>query len=64
MAIKIISLTKEYKDVVAVKDLTLDIEKGELFALLGINGAGKTTLLKMLATLLEPLHLYILLLSL
>ena len=54
MSIKIKNLRKEYKDVVAVNDINLDIKEGELFSLLGINGAGKTTLIKMLATLLEP----------
>ena len=53
-AIKIAGLTKEYKDVVAVDDLTLSIGKGELFSLLGINGAGKTTTIKMLACLTRP----------
>ncbi|MGN1296002.1 MAG: ABC transporter ATP-binding protein, partial [Bacilli bacterium] len=41
-AIRIINLRKEYKDVVAVNDLNLEIEEGELFSLLGVNGAGKT----------------------
>ena len=54
MSIKIKNLRKEYKDVVAVNGVNLDIKEGELFSLLGINGAGKTTLIKMLATLLEP----------
>lgn len=49
--IKIQGLTKRYKDVVAVDDLTLTIEKGELFSLLGVNGAGKTTTIKMLSCL-------------
>ena len=53
-AIKISSLRKEYKDVVAVDNLSLDIEEGELFALLGVNGAGKTTTVKMLSTLCRP----------
>lgn len=53
-AIKIIDLRKEYKDVVAVDSLSLAIEEGELFALLGVNGAGKTTTIKMLSTLVEP----------
>ena len=53
-AISIRSLTKEYKDVIAVNNLSLDIRKGELFALLGINGAGKTTLIKMLCCLTQP----------
>ena len=54
MAIKIVNLRKEYKDVVAVNDLNLEIKDGELFSLLGVNGAGKTTLIKMLATLIKP----------
>ena len=53
-AIEIRDLTKKYKDVVAVDSLTLDVEEGELFSLLGINGAGKTTTIKMLCTLTEP----------
>ena len=53
-AIEITSLRKEYKDLVAVKDLSLNIEEGELFSLLGVNGAGKTTTIKMLTTLTRP----------
>ncbi len=53
-AIKTVGLTKKYKDVVAVDNLNLAIEKGELFSLLGTNGAGKTTTIKMLCTLLKP----------
>ncbi len=53
-AIKINDLRKEYKDVVAVEGLNLEIEEGELFSLLGVNGAGKTTTIKMLATLTKP----------
>ncbi len=52
--IEIKDLRKEYKDVVAVEELNLDIEEGELFALLGVNGAGKTTTIKMLSTLTKP----------
>ena len=50
-AIKIDNLTKKYKDTVAVDGLSLIIEKGELFSLLGVNGAGKTTTIKMLSCL-------------
>jgi ABC-2 type transport system ATP-binding protein len=53
-AIKIIDLTKKYKDTVAVDDLNLTISKGELFSLLGVNGAGKTTTIKMLTGLTNP----------
>lgn len=50
-AIKTINLTKKYKDITAVDNLNLEIEAGELFALLGVNGAGKTTTIKMLSCL-------------
>lgn len=52
--IEINDLTKRYKDVTAVDGLTLSIERGELFGLLGVNGAGKTTTIKMLSTLTSP----------
>lgn len=53
-AIIIKGLTKEYGSVVAVNNLNLIIEQGELFALLGVNGAGKTTTIKMLSCLMKP----------
>ena len=53
-AIRIEGLRKEYKDVVAVDNLTLSVGSGELFSLLGINGAGKTTTIKMLCGLTKP----------
>jgi ABC-2 type transport system ATP-binding protein len=53
-AIEIINLTKRYKDLTAVNSLTLKIEEGEMFSLLGVNGAGKTTTVKMLSCLTEP----------
>ena len=53
-AIQIDSLTKQYKDVTAVNNLSLDIAEGELFSLLGVNGAGKTTTIKMLSCLSAP----------
>lgn len=49
--IKIEGLTKSYKDVTAVDKLSLNVESGELFALLGVNGAGKTTTIKTLCCL-------------
>ena len=53
-AIRIEGLTKKYKDVVAVDNLSLSVRKGELFSLLGVNGAGKTTVIKMLSCLTQP----------
>ena len=51
VAIEIRNLTKRFKDLTAVDELSLDILEGECFGLLGPNGAGKTTLVKMLTTI-------------
>ena len=53
-AIRTVGLTKKYKDLVAVKQLDLQVEQGELLSLLGVNGAGKTTTIKMLSGLTQP----------
>lgn len=53
-AIEAINLTKKFKSNIAVDNLNLEVEKGELFGLLGMNGAGKTTTVKMLTCLLKP----------
>jgi ABC-2 type transport system ATP-binding protein len=47
-------LKKEFGDKVAVADLTLEVERGEVFGFLGPNGAGKTTAVKMLLGLIYP----------
>ncbi len=52
--LSLVSLRKEYYEVVAVNDVDLSIQQGDIFGLIGPNGAGKTTLLRMLATALEP----------
>ncbi|MCI3194158.1 ABC transporter ATP-binding protein [Bacillus sp. HU-1818] len=54
MAIEIKNLTKKFKERTAVDNLSLTIEKGEFFALLGQNAAGKTTTIKMLSCLSTP----------
>ena len=46
--LKIENVTKKYKNKTVVDNLSLDIKKGEVFALLGANGAGKTTTIKMI----------------
>lgn len=48
------SLLREKRTVRAVKNVTMEIEQGQIVGLLGVNGAGKTTTIKMLSTLLEP----------
>jgi lipooligosaccharide transport system ATP-binding protein len=47
-------LTKRYGDVAVVRELDLDVRRGECFGLLGPNGAGKTTTLRLLLGLSEP----------
>src|SRR5579864_1164729 len=47
-------LVKKFGDFTAVKGISFEVERGEIFAFLGPNGAGKTTTIKMLTTLLKP----------
>ncbi|MBR3988659.1 MAG: ABC transporter ATP-binding protein [Clostridia bacterium] len=54
LAIKTNNLTKKYKDKTVVNNLNLTINKGEMYALLGVNGAGKSTTIKMLSCLIKP----------
>ena len=53
-AIQTNNLNKHYKQIRAVNNLNINIQHGELFALLGVNGAGKTTTIKMLTCLTKP----------
>jgi ABC-2 type transport system ATP-binding protein len=53
-AIEACHLRKEYEQKTAVADLTLTVERGEVFGFLGPNGAGKTTAVKMLLGLITP----------
>ncbi|MBS3777927.1 MAG: ATP-binding cassette domain-containing protein [Candidatus Thermoplasmatota archaeon] len=52
--IKTTDLTKTFKDLTAVDNISFTVNKGEIFGFLGPNGAGKTTTIKMLTTLLHP----------
>ena len=47
-------IRKEFGTVVAVNDISLSVEQGQVLGLIGPNGAGKTTLLRILATILRP----------
>ncbi|MFN6512892.1 MAG: ATP-binding cassette domain-containing protein [Nostoc sp. CreGUA01] len=53
-AVFIQNLQKSYGTVIAVKDVSFQVESGEIFGLLGPNGAGKTTTLRALCTLTTP----------
>jgi spermidine/putrescine transport system ATP-binding protein len=52
--IRLIGLTKHFDEVVAVDDISLDIDRGSFFALLGPSGCGKTTTLRMIGGFEEP----------
>jgi ABC-2 type transport system ATP-binding protein len=52
--IDLIHLVKRFGDVVAVNDLSLSVQRGEFFAVLGPNAAGKTTTIKILTGLIKP----------
>jgi len=52
--IKINNVLKNYKNIKALNNISLSINEGELYGLLGVNGAGKTTLLKILSGLTNP----------
>ena len=52
--IQLENLTKEYDEVTAVRDVSVDIPEGEIYGLIGPNGAGKTTMLRMCCGLLPP----------
>jgi Cu-processing system ATP-binding protein len=52
--VEIAGVTKRYGDVTAVEDVTLQLEPGEVVALVGHNGAGKTTLMKLVLGLIAP----------
>ncbi|MCP4761622.1 MAG: ABC transporter ATP-binding protein [archaeon] len=54
IAVEFKNITKKYKFVTAVKDLSLKIYENECVGFLGPNGAGKTTLIKLLANLIKP----------
>jgi len=53
-AVELKQVTKRYNEIVAVNNIDLTIETGEIFALLGPNGSGKSTTLKMLLGLVQP----------
>jgi len=54
VVLSVAGLTKSYGDVAAVRDLSLEVRRGEVFGLLGPNGAGKTTTVQIVCGLLRP----------
>jgi ABC-2 type transport system ATP-binding protein len=54
LAVDAVDVTKRYGDLVAVDDISLRVERGEVYGVLGPNGAGKTTFLRMLFGLIQP----------
>lgn len=53
-AIKVSNLTKQFKNVLAVNNISFNVKEGEIFGVLGLNGAGKTTTIKMMSGLTRP----------
>ncbi len=53
-AVQCTGISRYYGKVEALRDVSIDIPKGQLFGLIGADGAGKTTLIKSIATLLKP----------
>jgi len=52
--IKTVGLTKSYKTTTVVKDVNLNVKKGEIYGFIGKNGAGKTTTIRMILNLIKP----------
>jgi NitT/TauT family transport system ATP-binding protein len=54
VAVSVSNVSKNYGEVEALRDMSLEFPRGQLTSLLGPSGCGKTTLLKIIAGLLEP----------
>lgn len=52
--IRLLDVTKEYNGKEVVKNVTMEIKKGQIYGFLGPNGAGKTTIMKMILNLVKP----------
>ncbi|MEO2036041.1 MAG: ABC transporter ATP-binding protein [Planctomycetaceae bacterium] len=50
------NLTKRYGNLIAVNNMTMKLDQGDVFGFIGPNGSGKTTTMRMMATLLNPDH--------
>ena len=54
MSINVQNISKSYKKIQAVENVSFEVQPGELFGLIGPDGAGKTTIFRILTTLLLP----------
>jgi len=54
MILNVTQLTKNFRNIRAVKNISFDVKEGEIFAFLGPNGAGKTTTLRILLDIIKP----------
>jgi ABC-type multidrug transport system ATPase subunit len=52
--LKLQSVTKSYADKIAVKNLSFEVQRGEIFGILGPNGAGKTSTIRMICGITFP----------
>lgn len=48
------NLTKKFKDLIAVNNISLEVESGEIYGFVGLNGAGKTTTIRLLLGMINP----------
>ncbi len=53
-AVEVSKVSKRFGDVEAAKDISFEVESGEIFGLIGPNGAGKTTVIRMLMEIIKP----------
>lgn len=52
--VKIINLTKSFKDIEVIHNISFYLNKGKVYGFVGPNGAGKTTIIKMILGILKP----------
>lgn len=48
------NLTKKFKDLIAVNNIPLEVESGEIYGFVGLNGSGKTTTIRLLLGMIRP----------
>ena len=54
MALSVLNVTKRFRDITAVKDLSFKVDRGRILGFLGPNGAGKTTTMRVILGILKP----------